>query len=63
MKVRRNKSCIVVTEILNESLLEDVKFAAERAKCTFKSEDYFTKMVIKGNASQLDKFVELYNKG
>jgi len=63
MKARVTKKGIVVTGILNESLLEDARLVADKAGCEKKSEDYHTKLVVTGNQKQLDKFVKLWNKG
>jgi len=62
MKLKRTSKNIVVTGILNESLLEDVKYTADKAKCITKSEDFMTKMIITGNSKQLDTFVKLWNE-
>lgn len=62
MKLKRTKKNIVVTGILNESLLDDVKYTADKSGCNTKSEDFMTKMIISGTPKQLDTFTKLWNE-
>lgn len=61
MKASRTSSKITVTGILNESLLEDVKFMAQQSSCKTESKDNMTKMIVTGTEKQLGLFIKLWN--
>ena len=58
MKVKLNKTNITFTNVLNESLLDDILHCAEKSQCEVKSEDYGCKQIVSGN---LDEFIKNWN--
>lgn len=61
--INRKKLTVTVTGILNESLSDDVTFAADQAKCSYETYDYSTKIIVRcPTEKHLDKFISEYNK-
>ncbi len=58
MKAKLNKTNITFTSVMNESQLESILIAAEKANCAFKQEDFGTKVIVTGD---LNKFVQIFN--
>lgn len=58
MTARVTKTKVTFNNVMNESLGEEIREAAEQAESTIETLDCGTKLVVMGN---LDKFIEIYN--
>jgi hypothetical protein len=62
MKAKCLKKGIVVSQIFNESMLDDVDYMAEKAGCKMAAQDMGgTEYLITGTTEQLNTFIKLWN--
>ena len=57
----KKSTALSVTQITNESQLEQVQSMAQAANCTTKSTHNMTRMQVNGTAAQLQQFANRWN--
>lgn len=63
MKIKhsKDKKSLIITEIYNESMLDDVQSYSSRSGCEYTTEDCCTKAIVTGTIDQLNLFIKFWN--
>lgn len=62
LKWSKDRKSLVVTGIMNESMMDDAYSIAAKSKCSYEQRDYGCTGVITGTKPQLLKYIDEWNK-